>query len=107
VRGLATAEPPEAALESLLGAPRAAILRALVCPTSIGRLAETLRSVPSAATHHVGALEAAGLVTRDRSGRNVLVRRTERGEALLALYEELDTPFRGSSKGLSGRAIRG
>ena len=87
-------EPPDGALEALLGAPRAAILRALGCPISIGRLAETLRSVPSAATHHVSALEAAGLVTRDRTGRHVLVRRTERGEALLALYEELDLPSR-------------
>jgi DNA-binding transcriptional ArsR family regulator len=87
---VAYGEPPAGALESLLGAPRVAILRALRCPTSIGRLAETLRSVPSAATHHVSALEAAGLVARDRSGRHVLVRRTERGETLLALYEELD-----------------
>ena len=90
----APGEPPAGALESLLGAPRAAILRALRCPISIGRLAERLRSVPSAATHHVSALEAAGLVSRDRTGRHVLVRRTERGEALLALYEELDLPSR-------------
>jgi DNA-binding transcriptional ArsR family regulator len=83
-------EPPRAALEALLGIPRAQILRALSGPTMIGRLAETLQAVPSAATHHVGALEAAGLVERDRRGRNVLVRRTARGEALLELYEELD-----------------
>lgn len=79
--------PPAPALEGLLGIPRAQVLRALECPTSIGRLAETLRAVPSAATHHVRALEAAGLVTRDRSGRHVLVRRTARGEALLNLYD--------------------
>jgi DNA-binding transcriptional ArsR family regulator len=96
LRGVAHSDPPAAALESLLGVPRAEILRALGCPTSIGRLAEALRSVPSAATHHVTALEAAGLVARDRSGRHVLVRRTERGEALLALYDELDvTPRTG------------
>jgi DNA-binding transcriptional ArsR family regulator len=106
LREVAYGEPPAGALESLLGAPRAAILRALGCPISIGRLAETLRSVPSAATHHVSALEAAGLVTRDRTGRHVLVRRTERGEALLALYEEA-APLRRSSKGLSRAAIRG
>jgi DNA-binding transcriptional ArsR family regulator len=79
-------EPPAPALEGLLGIPRAQILRALECPTSIGRLAEALRAVPSAATHHVSALEAAGLVTRDRCGRQVLVRRTARGEAVLDLY---------------------
>lgn len=96
VRGLngdAAGDPPDASLEALLGAPRAEILRSLARPTNIGRLAERLRTVPSAATHHVGALEAAGLVTRDRSGRHVLVRRTARGETLLELYEELDPPL--------------
>jgi DNA-binding MarR family transcriptional regulator len=77
------------ALEDLLGIPRAQILRALDCPTSIGRLAEALRAVPSAATHHVSALEAAGLVRRDRCGRQVLVHLTARGRSLLALYEEV------------------
>lgn len=81
-------EPPAAALEGLLGLPRALILRALGCPTSIGTLAEALRAVPSAATHHVDALEAAGLVERYRRGRNVLVDRTARGAALLELYDE-------------------
>jgi DNA-binding transcriptional ArsR family regulator len=78
---------PAAALDALVGIPRAQILRALDRATSIGRLAEALRVVPSAATHHVSALEAAGLVTRNRCGRQVLVGRTPRGEALLALYE--------------------
>jgi DNA-binding transcriptional ArsR family regulator len=82
------AESCTAPLEGLLGIPRAQILRAVACPTSIGRLAEALRVVPSAATHHVSALEGAGLVTRERSGRTVLVRRTIRGEALLELYDE-------------------
>lgn len=76
-------------LEDLLGIPRAQILRALDCPTSIGRLAEGLRAVPSAATHHVSALEAAGLVVRDRCGRQVLVHLTTRGRSLLALYDEV------------------
>jgi DNA-binding transcriptional ArsR family regulator len=89
LRGLGADAPPSPGLESLLGIPRAQILRALECPTSIGRLAEALRAVPSAATHHVSALEAAGLVTRERSGRQVLVRRTARGDALLALYGDL------------------
>jgi DNA-binding transcriptional ArsR family regulator len=87
LREPAAREPAAPALEGLLGIPRAQILRALEWPTSVGRLAEALRAVPSAATHHVSALEAAGLVTRDRRGRQVLVRRTPRGEALLALYD--------------------
>ncbi len=78
------------ALEGLLGVPRAQILRAAARPITIGRLAELLRTVPSAATHHVGALEAADLVARIRSGRNVLVRRTARGEGLVDLYESHD-----------------
>jgi DNA-binding transcriptional ArsR family regulator len=88
VHRLAAGEPAPPSLEALLGIPRAQILRALKRPTSIGRLADALRAVPSAATHHVGALEAAGLVARERSGRRVLVRRTALGEALLELYRE-------------------
>ncbi|MEA2186585.1 MAG: hypothetical protein QOK16_1596 [Solirubrobacteraceae bacterium] len=80
------AQPPAAALERLLGIQRTQILRALRRPASIGTLADVLRAVPSAATHHVNALQAAGLVERHRSGRNVLVDRTARGEALLELY---------------------
>jgi DNA-binding transcriptional ArsR family regulator len=75
-----------ASLEALLGIPRARILRELEQPSSNLRLAEVLQTVPSAATHHVTALQAAGLVSRDRAGRHVIVRRTDRGEALLALY---------------------
>jgi DNA-binding transcriptional ArsR family regulator len=101
VRGLngdAAGDPHEASLEALLGAPRADILRALARPTNIGRLAERLRVVPSAATHHVGALEAAGLVARERSGVHVLVRRTARGETLLELYEELTPGWRSAPR---------
>jgi DNA-binding transcriptional ArsR family regulator len=97
---LGAEEPPAASLEGLLGVPRARILRALECPMSIGRLAEALRAVPSAATHHVSALEAAGLVLRERSGRRVLVHRTTRGEGLVDLYEDIadSARWRGSSR---------
>jgi DNA-binding transcriptional ArsR family regulator len=77
----------EASLEALLGAPRARILRELDRPATNGRLAAALQTVPSAATHHVSALVSAGLVLRDRSGPGLLIRRTPRGDALLALYE--------------------
>ena len=56
-------------------------------PRGIGTLAQLLLAVPSAATHHVGALEAAGLVVREREGRRVTVHRTARGSRLVALYE--------------------
>jgi DNA-binding MarR family transcriptional regulator len=81
-------QPDAAALEGLLGIQRTQILRALRRPTSIGTLADILHAVPSAATHHVNALQAAGLVQRHRHGRNVLVDRTARGEALLELYDD-------------------
>jgi DNA-binding transcriptional ArsR family regulator len=84
--GRAAAMPP-ASLEALLGIPRARILRELDRPASNAGLAQVLETVPSAASHHVTALEAAGLVVRSRSGRSVTVRRTARGEALLALYD--------------------
>jgi DNA-binding MarR family transcriptional regulator len=83
--------PAAAALEGLLGIQRTQILRALRRPTSIGTLAGILHAVPSAATHHVNALQAAGLVERHRHGRNVLVDRTARGEALLKLYDDAAT----------------
>jgi hypothetical protein len=78
---------PEPTLEALLGIPRARILRELDEPASNNRLAAVLQTVPSAATHHVSALSAAGLVVRDRSNGSLRVRRTARGDALVALYD--------------------
>jgi DNA-binding transcriptional ArsR family regulator len=75
------------ALERLLGARRALILRMLDEPRTAGAIAEALGAVPSAATHHVTALESAGLVARQRRGQHVQVHRTARGTGLLALYE--------------------
>ena len=74
-------------LEALLGGPRAAILRALEAPKNPGQLAKQLFFAPSGVTHHLAALEAAKLVTRERQGRNFLVQRTARATALLALYD--------------------
>jgi DNA-binding MarR family transcriptional regulator len=76
-----------ASLEALLGIPRARILRELERPSTNNGIAAALQTVPSAATHHLSALEAAGLVSRERAGRSLVVRRTARGEALLALYQ--------------------
>jgi len=86
-RALGDDLPAPYSLESLLGAQRTRLLRLLDRPQTIGRLAGKLVVVPATASHHTDALEAAGLVTRERRGRNVLVRRTARGSALLALYE--------------------
>jgi DNA-binding transcriptional ArsR family regulator len=78
---------PEPTLEALLGNPRARILRELHEPATNNQLAAALQTVPSAATHHVSALAAAGLVVRDRSNGSLLVRRTARGDTLVALYD--------------------
>ena len=77
----------QAGLEALLGKPRALILRKLERPMSVGAVAELLIAVPSAATHHLGILERAGLIERRREGRHMLVRRTARGSEVLELYE--------------------
>jgi DNA-binding transcriptional ArsR family regulator len=79
--------PPPASLEALVGIQRAAMLQALERPATAGRLAELLQVVPSGVTHHVRALESAGLVARERRGSHVIVERTARGTALLELYE--------------------
>jgi DNA-binding transcriptional ArsR family regulator len=38
-------------------------------------------------THHLTALERAGLVTRERDGRHVWVHRSARGSELAAIYD--------------------
>jgi DNA-binding transcriptional ArsR family regulator len=78
--------PPAQALESLLGAQRARILQVLDRPVAAGRVAEAIFTTPAATTHHLRALETAGLIVRERSGRFVIVHRTARGDALLGLY---------------------
>jgi DNA-binding transcriptional ArsR family regulator len=77
---------PAASLEALIGASRAALLRALDQPATVGELARLLHIVPSGITHHLHVLEPAGLVMRQRAGRTVTVHRTTRGDLLLALY---------------------
>jgi DNA-binding transcriptional ArsR family regulator len=85
---LDAAGPPPASLEALVGSQRALILTRLERPAGAGKLAELLHGVPSIASHHLRALERAGLVTRVREGRRVTVRRTARGSELVALYSE-------------------
>lgn len=74
-------------IDGLLGARRADILRLLDRPAVAGAVAVALDSSPSAITHHVTALESAGLVRRERTGQHVWIHRTARASALLALYE--------------------
>jgi DNA-binding transcriptional ArsR family regulator len=80
-------------LEGLVGPQRAAILRLLDTGATCGDLANALYMAPGGVTHHLRLLEAAGLVIRERVGRNVIVERTARGRAVLALYRRV-TPDR-------------
>jgi DNA-binding transcriptional ArsR family regulator len=75
------------ALDALLGAPRADILRRLDRPATAGQLADELLFTPAAISHHLKALERAGLAMRERFGQRVLVHRSARGTALLHIYE--------------------
>ncbi|MEV8375576.1 winged helix-turn-helix domain-containing protein [Kribbella sp. NPDC056861] len=78
---------PEAtdSLTLLIGPIRASILRALNRPSSMGGLADHLDAGPSTATYHCTQLAAAGLVLRQRAGREVRIQRTPRGDALVDL----------------------
>jgi DNA-binding transcriptional ArsR family regulator len=79
--------PPPASLDALVGPQRAKILRSLDRPATAGALAELLHGAPSMVSHHLRALETAGLISRTREGRNVCVRRSARGTQLAAMYE--------------------
>lgn len=72
-------------LEFLLGQQRSALLRALAAPATVSILAAALNCVPGAVTYQCDRLAAAGLITRERRGREVYVRRTERGDELIDL----------------------
>lgn len=73
--------PPDA-LASLLGRSRARLLVALSDPASTTQLATSLGMATGAVGDHLAVLRNAGLVTRARSGRAVLYRRTPLGDAL-------------------------
>ena len=85
-RGVATlwedAPSAPAGLARLLGTTRASLLSDLAAPRSTTELAERLSLSPATASHHLGALRDAGLVTGRRDGRAVLYVRTALGDAL-------------------------
>jgi DNA-binding transcriptional ArsR family regulator len=79
----APAEPDPGALDALLGARRAAILRALRAPATTQDLAGRLHASPAGVSEHLGVLRRAGLVSAQRDGRRVLYVRTAAGEQML------------------------
>jgi DNA-binding MarR family transcriptional regulator len=68
----------------VLGAARARILLNLD-RSSAGALARRTGCSPATVTYHCNVLEAAGLLRRERRGKQVLVSRTPRGRELVAL----------------------
>ncbi|WP_146607823.1 ArsR family transcriptional regulator [Spongiactinospora gelatinilytica] len=74
-------------LSAVLGEMRAGLLAVLHTPTTMSRLAEQAGTVPSAITYHCERLASAGLIDRERKGREVWVTRTRRGDDLLELFD--------------------
>jgi DNA-binding transcriptional ArsR family regulator len=72
-----------AALEALLGPPRARLLEALRSPATTTALARRFGVTPSAVSQHLAVLHRTGLINRERSGRRVLYQASELGLALL------------------------
>ena len=75
-------------LDLLLGPVRAQVLTALTRPITMGELAALTRLTPSAITYHCERLGAAGLVRRERHGREVRVVLTPLAERLTELLDE-------------------
>lgn len=76
-------------LSLVLGASRAAVVRYLVRPSFMSEAARDLVIAPNTLTFHCDHLERAGLVIRERRGRQVEVSRTERADALIDLMDPL------------------
>jgi DNA-binding transcriptional ArsR family regulator len=77
-----------AALAGLLGARRAAVLDALAQRTTTTMLAAELHAAPATISAHLGFLARVGLVERVRVGHNVYYQHSDRGDALVALFQD-------------------
>jgi DNA-binding transcriptional ArsR family regulator len=69
-------------LRRLLGVTRADLLATLTAPATTGTLAQRHHLTPPTVSYHLGILLRAGLVTRERTGREVRYHRTDRGTRL-------------------------
>jgi DNA-binding transcriptional ArsR family regulator len=76
-----------ASLGNLLGRTRARILAELAQSASTTQLARSLGIATGAAGDHLTVLTRAGLLTKARSGRSVLYRRSPLGDALVGACE--------------------
>ena len=74
---------PDRLLEPLLGRTRAVVLRTAASGLSTSEVAHAVGISPATASHHVGVLREAGLVSTQRAGSAVLHTLTPLGHALL------------------------
>ena len=77
-------EPPNGALERLIGSGRARVLLELERPAATLDLAARIGSSPGGISQHLRVLREAGLVVARREGRWVIYSRTATGDALCA-----------------------
>jgi DNA-binding transcriptional ArsR family regulator len=71
------------ALDALLGAGRARIIRELQCPATSTQLAHVLELSLGTISNHLAILRNAGIITGTRAGRSVTYRLSQRGHQLL------------------------
>ena len=88
VGGLWSSETTGEALGAALGTGRAAVLKALMAPSTTGDVARVLGITPGAVSQHLSRLRAAGLVESARSGKRVDHRLSSTGESLLGVFGE-------------------
>jgi DNA-binding transcriptional ArsR family regulator len=81
-------QPANALLESVLGPARARVLLAVDKPLAMSELARRLYLAPSAVTYHCERLAAAGLIVRERHGREVRVSRSDRAGDLISVFAD-------------------
>ena len=86
------------ALGDLVGRTRAGLLTALDQPASTTQLARSLGLATGAVGDHLMILHRAGLLTKARSGRSVLYRRTPLGDALTAASQPGDSRGQAADK---------
>lgn len=79
--------PDDDRLAVLLGRGRAAVMRALVVPTTTKAVADFVGLAPSTVSQHLTALSTAGVVRRRRVGSRVLYELDRGGFALLSHLE--------------------
>ncbi|MFD4862481.1 MULTISPECIES: ArsR/SmtB family transcription factor [Streptomyces] len=78
------------ALDALLGATRAIVLRAVAQRpgSTTGEISRAARVAPATASHHTSVLRQAGLITTQRTGGSVHHRLAPLGESLLGRSQD-------------------